>query len=139
MRQPDHACALLTDPHGRLVLQLRPPWLRHAPDQLTCFGGKREAEESAVDCLRRELREETGWAPVQIPPDGVDLIDGPQWIARFFPLRLPAGVSVRTEPGFVVIRADPRTLPGLPVSSWHRLALAAWQGGAVCVDLGKSG
>jgi hypothetical protein len=36
---------------------------RLAAGRLTCFGGRREADETPEDCLRRELREELNWEP----------------------------------------------------------------------------
>ena len=126
---PEHACALLRTADGRLALQLRPAHLRHAANQLTCFGGKREAGEDSPTCLRRELREETGWAPDLVPADGIDLRSGGRWIARFHLLNLPAGVVLVPEPGFVVILAPLPALPGLPLSPWHRAVIAGWQAG----------
>lgn len=135
MRLPEHACALLVDRCGRLVLQLRPPWVRHAPSQLTCFGGKRDGDETAEACLRRELREELGWSPEQVPADGLDLCSGERYIARFIPIELPDGTALRPEPGSVIVRSDPRSLPGLPLSSWHRNAIAGWRQGLRRIDV----
>lgn len=129
MRLPEHACALLVDPRGRLVLQLRPPWARHAPSQLTCFGGKREEGETAEACLLRELAEELGWAPQDAPRLGLDLVSGERFIARFFVVDLPEGTALRPEPGFGIVCAHAASLPGLPVSPWHRAAIDAWRGG----------
>lgn len=135
MRLPEHACALLVDGRGRLVLQLRPPWVRHAPSQLTCFGGKREGDETAKTCLRRELAEELSWSPDLVPDDGLDLCSAERYIARFIPVALPDGVALRAEPGFVIVRCDPRSLPGLPLSLWHRNAIAGWRQGLRRIDV----
>lgn len=135
MQQPEHACALLVDERGRLVLQLRPTWVRHAAGLLTCFGGKREEDETAAACLRRELAEETGWRPAQVPDTGVDLRSGERLIARFVPLLLPAGTSIRPEPGFIEIRADWRTLPALPLSPWHQAVIDGWYAGRTVVEV----
>lgn len=131
MRLPEHACALLVDPRGCMILQLRPASARHAPSQLTCFGGKREAGETAEACLRRELGEELGWAPDVVPAEGLDLRSGGCFIARFFAIALPDGVVLRTEPGSIAVRAHPRSLPGLPLSPWHEAAITGWGRGQV--------
>ena len=134
MAEPEHACAIVRDHRDRLVLQLRPPWVRHAPEQLTCFGGKREPGETAEACLVRELAEDLAWHPKSFAP-AVDLVKGDRWIARFFQTQLPASVQPRVEPGFALIRAPQPTLPGLPISPWHVRVLAAWQAGGDRVDL----
>lgn len=134
MAAPEHACAILVDHRGRLALQLRPPGVRHAPEQLTCFGGKREPGENAEECLVRELAEELAWRPESFVP-AVDLVKGDRWIARFFQAQLPESVHLRVEPGFALIRVPLPALPGLPVSSWHVRVLAAWQAGHDRVDL----
>ena len=139
MHRPEHACALLTDHRGLLVLQVRPAWSTHAAGQLVCFGGKCEPDETVAACLVRELHEEIGWAPAEVPVVGVDLLQGPRFIARFLPLRLPAEVVIRTEPGFAALRADRRTLPGLPLSPWHRAVIAAWIRGERSVELPTAG
>ncbi len=135
MRHPEHACALLLDHAGCLVLQLRPPTARHAANQLTCYGGKCEPGEDAPTCLAREVQEELGWRPEQVPVTGIDLRNGDRWIARFLALKLPAEVVIRPEPGFIPVRAPLASVPGLPVSPWHRLVLTAWQAGVQVVDL----
>ena len=135
MSLPEHVCALLSDHRGQLLFQLRPPWIRHAANQLTCFGGKREPGESIVDCLRRELREETGWSPVQAPDGGVDLYGGGRFIARFLPLHLPNHIALHAEPGFIVLSAARQTLPSLPLSPWHRAVIQAWDAGKTTVEV----
>jgi 8-oxo-dGTP pyrophosphatase MutT (NUDIX family) len=129
MDAPEHACAILTLPDGRLALQLRPAHLRHAANQLTCFGGKREAGEDSPTCLRRELREETGWDPGVIVADGIDLRSPTRWIARFHHVPLHAGVALVPEPGFVVVLAPLPALPGLPLSPWHHTVIDGWLAG----------
>lgn len=124
--EPDYACALLCDAHDRLVLQLRPASARHAASQLTCFGGQREPGESATACLGRELGEELGWHPVTIPDYVVRLQDGPRFIASFHVVHLPSDVTLQVEAGSVAIHAPQRSLPGLPLSPWHRQVIDAW-------------
>lgn len=124
-RQTTYACALLRDVRGTCVLQLRPANARHAANQLTCFGGRCEPGETAEECLARELHEELDWRPSYIPSATVYLCDSQGLIATFHPLVLPTDIAFRTEPGFVAVYAPPVSLPGLPISPWHRLVLEA--------------
>ena len=131
--QPEYACALISDQVGRLVLQLRPSDSRHAPAQLTCFGGRREADEDAADCLRRELIEELGWAPFSFTTI-CDLHRGPRWIARFFACHLPIGITLHVEAGSVAVPVPWTALTGLPVSPWHQVVFAAIRGGQTSAE-----
>ena len=139
MEQPDYACGLISDAAGRLLLQLRPSTARHAPNLLTCFGGAREAGETALACLARELREELGWDPPQPAARAVRLYAGEHLIAAFYPLRLDPGAVLTTEPGFCLVRAPQQALAGLPLSPWHALVIASWQRGGERVDLEAGG
>jgi 8-oxo-dGTP pyrophosphatase MutT (NUDIX family) len=133
--EPEYACGLIRDPRGWWLLQLRPRDKPLAPGQLTCFGGRCEPGESAESCLRRELSEELGWCPQRFAP-AVDLREGPRFIARFFAAALDVPPArLRTELGYAAILAPSKALPGLPVSPWHRLVLAAALAGASTVEL----
>jgi 8-oxo-dGTP pyrophosphatase MutT (NUDIX family) len=123
--EPEYACAVIADPESRLLLQLRPATARHAAGQLTCFGGRREEGETAEACLRRELAEELGWQPAALKP-GCELWKGRRFIARFYRVQLDVPVEkLAVEAGSRAILASWADLPGLPVSPWHRAALAA--------------
>ncbi len=130
---PDYCCAVIEDARGWLLLQLRPADAAHAPDALTCFGGRREPGEDAERCLRRELDEELSWTPAA-PTHACDLWHGQRHIARFFRARF-AGGRLRTEPGHLALWAPWPTLPGLPISPWHRAILGAVAAGRARVDL----
>jgi 8-oxo-dGTP pyrophosphatase MutT (NUDIX family) len=133
--EPDYACALLTDPRGWWLLQLRPSDARIAPSALTCFGGRREPGEDALACLVRELREEIGWSPRACDPR-VELWRGATCIARFYAAPLDAPLeSLRPEHGSVPILAPTAALPALPVSRWHALVLSAAIAGRARVEL----
>ena len=135
MQFPEHVCALLTDERGWMVLQLRPRGARHAASQMTCFGGKREADEAVKDCLRRELHEETGWFPPAVGDAGIDLRCGQRFIARFIPLLLPRGTCIRPESGFITVRCAIRTLPAMPLSPWHQAVINGWLAGDSVVEI----
>jgi 8-oxo-dGTP pyrophosphatase MutT (NUDIX family) len=139
MEQPDYVCALIRDEAGRLLLQLRPATARHAANQLTCFGGAREAGEGAVPCLLRELREELTWDAPHPCVLSVDLFSGPRWIAAFYPLHVPATQTLTTEQGFHLLRVPLMALPGLPLSPWHALVIAGWQQGKRRIEIPHGG
>ena len=80
---PEYCCAVISDPRGWLVLQLRPALSAHAADQLTCFGGRREEGEDALSCLMRELDEELGWRPHSATAC-CELWKGARLVARFY-------------------------------------------------------
>ncbi len=76
MVAPGHreiACAVLLDPHGRFLLQRRDnvPNILY-PGKIGLFGGHREGEETFLECVVREVSEETGYLalPEQFEPLG---------------------------------------------------------------------
>ena len=132
---PLYACALLQDDADWWVLQLRPQGARHAPGQLTCFGGRCEPGEDAASCLRRELLEELAWTPAVLG-ESIALWQGELFVATFLRCRLNVPwVHLRTEVGHVAMRAPTRSLPGLPLSPWHAAVLHAAAGGVARVTL----
>jgi 8-oxo-dGTP pyrophosphatase MutT (NUDIX family) len=132
--EPEYACAIITGADGRRLLQLRPSGARHAPGQLTCFGGARNPSETAETCLRRELLEELGWQAGSLRP-ACDLRQGSRFIARFFHCGMSAGSALRTEPGHVAVWVAAASLPALPISPWHRAVLTAVDQGRTLVEL----
>jgi len=56
------ACAILIDPQGRYLLQRRDsnPDILY-PSKTGLFGGHRKGAESFMDCVAREVHEETGY------------------------------------------------------------------------------
>src|SRR5437870_13262281 len=70
IREGTSAILLSTD--GRLLLQLRDD-LPHLtdPGKISLFGGRREGDESFLECVVREVHEEIGY---YLPPDRFTLI-----------------------------------------------------------------
>jgi len=136
---PDYACAVIADARGWLILQLRPQSAKIAALHITCFGGRRENGESALDCLRRELDEEIGWRPPAATPC-CELWRGRRFIARFYAVQHPDALihpqrQLRVEAGQVAIAAPWAALPGLPLSPWHRAVLMALRQGETRVEI----
>ena len=73
--------AILVSTDGHLLLQLRDN-LPHVsdPGKIGLFGGRREGDESFLDCVVREVHEEIGW---YLPPERFELIGtyfGPDYL-----------------------------------------------------------
>lgn len=134
--QPAYACAVIEDARRRLLLELRVADARHAGDRLTCFGGGREADETAEQTLLREMREELAWTPPAWEPCCDLRGEDGRWIARFFRCRWD-GAAIRTEPGVVPVWAAWDSLPGLPLSPWHAAVLTAVATGRPTAMVGK--
>ncbi len=136
LHRPEYACAILCAPGRSLLLELRDASSRHAPNQLTCFGGHREATESASQCLRRELAEEIGWQPGRLVPV-LDLYRRGRWLARFYEGAFTATLGdLCVLPGRQACLVALEDLASAPVSRWHRAALEGWQQGHERVVLG---
>lgn len=132
---PLYACAILEDADGRLLLESRPNSARLAAGQLTCFGGRRESDETPDDCLRRELREELGWAPEHFEKS-VELRVAGELIAWFYHARLDVEIDqLRTAPDVRALLVSPSGLRQLPLSPWHAAVIDAWRNGKQVVEL----
>jgi 8-oxo-dGTP pyrophosphatase MutT (NUDIX family) len=131
---PVYCCAIITNEKNNLLLQLRPTTTRHAPGQLTCFGGRREKDESMEACLQRELGEELGWTPTHYS-FACDLWKGYDFIARFFHCHLLNAPALVTEPGYIAIWTPFSCLAGLPISPWHAAVLHAVTNGQTRVEV----
>lgn len=119
------ASAILTDLHGRLLLQQRDT----APDirdsgKVSLFGGRREGEESFLDCIVREVHEEIGY---YVPPSRFARIarwSGPDYAFAnvhlhgvvFLAQEIPVQKLMIAEGHLVVIAPQDVT------SIWHTLA-----------------
>ena len=78
----ESAAAILLDEDGRLLMQLRDnvPNIRE-PGKIGLFGGRREGDESFLDCIVREIQEELG---SHLPPNRFEHLarwSGPDYAA----------------------------------------------------------
>jgi 8-oxo-dGTP pyrophosphatase MutT (NUDIX family) len=125
LREPRWCCAILRDGAGRYLLERRPGYGPSEPERLTCFGGKREAGETGLGALLRELHEELGWTPAAEPRLAVVLKTryGEAW---FYVAPAPAAgaFTVRVK-GHEGVWVESSALAGAALSPWHRAAIEA--------------
>lgn len=129
---PQYCCAILRDAAGRYLLERRPESSRDAPNQLTCFGGKREPNEHPDRCIRRELFEELNWRTGALRLSRcLRLTDkNDTEIAWFYRAAAPGpGVTIRPLDGVSIEWLDPDHLAHADLSGWHRAALEAERNG----------
>jgi len=131
--QPTFCCAILIAPEsGLFALEQRPTTDADAPGRITCFGGSREAGESPVACLQRELMEELGFSAraEAIPASPEFILSTPRGPAWFFLVDGPEPGSVATqEAGYEVIWLARAELYKAPLADWHRVMFNAWLDG----------
>jgi 8-oxo-dGTP pyrophosphatase MutT (NUDIX family) len=134
---PQYVCAILRCVStGCLLLEQRPSDARSAAGQVTCFGGKLEAGEEALEGLLRELREELNWQPDEEPRRAVDLFVDGKLIAWFFEAAAPSrDLPLKFEEGRQGVWVPMDELPVLPrLSAWHDVVLQAWRAGSSKAD-----
>src|SRR5262245_27372417 len=132
---PRYVCGILEDAEGRLLLESRPDDARLAAGRLTCFGGRREPDETSEECLRRELREELDWEPQSIAKC-VELWVAGELVAWFYHASLHVGIDrFQTAPGSRAVLVALQELSDWPVSPWHAAVLSAWYAGESKVEL----
>ena len=122
------SCAILRR-GDKLLAEVRGADAQAAAGRLTCYGGKRERGETSLQCLVRELNEELGWAPDNVPAEPACslLVDG-YLIAHFYEASVDRTDFV-VEQGrsfSFVDESDERW------SAWHARVLAS-RGDAVAV------
>ena len=122
------SCAILRRGDGKLLAEVRGAEAKAAAGRLTCYGGKRERGETSLECLVRELNEELGWVPDNIPAEPACslLVDG-YLIAHFYEASVDrTDFVVEQGRSFAFVdESDERW------SAWHARVLAAR--GAVAV------
>jgi 8-oxo-dGTP diphosphatase len=135
-RHREFAAAILIDTQGRLLFQLRDnvPGIAY-PGWVGLFGGHREAGETYLQCVRREIHEEIGLllpperfarlaSHSRTDPDGTRVV-GDLFIVRDIPvddLRITEGSLLIANPGEL-----PALLPRLAPSA--RAAVQAFSAG----------
>ena len=121
------SCAILRR-GDKYLAEVRGTDAQAAAGRLTCYGGKRERGETSLQCLVRELNEELGWAPDDIPAEPACslLVDG-YLIAHFYEASVDRADFVTEGRAFEFVdEGDGRWSP------WHARVLAA-RGDAVAV------
>ena len=121
------SCAILRR-GDKFLAEVRGADAQAAAGRLTCYGGKRERGESSLQCLVRELNEELGWAPDDIPAEPACslLVDG-YLIAHFYEASVDRTDFETEGRAFEFVdESDARWSP------WHARVLAA-RGDAVAV------
>ena len=123
------SCAILRR-GDKLLAEVRGAEAQAAAGRLTCYGGKRERGETSLQCLVRELNEELGWAPDDIPAEPACslLVDG-YLIAHFYEASVDRTDFETEGRAFEFVdESDARW------SAWHARILAARRrGDAVAV------
>ena len=115
------SCAILRRGDDKLLAEVRGADAQAAAGRLTCYGGKRERGESSLECLVRELNEELGWAPDDIPAEPACslLVDG-YLIAHFYEASVDRTDFETEGRAFEFVdESDARW------SAWHARVLAA--------------
>ena len=122
------SCAILRR-GDKFLAEVRGADAQAAAGRLTCYGGKRERGESSLQCVVRELNEELGWAPGDIPAEPACslLVDG-YLIAHFYEASVDrTDFVVEQGRSFAFVdESDARWSP------WHARVLAA-RGDAVAI------
>ena len=121
------SCAILRR-GDKYLAEVRGAEAKAAAGRLTCYGGKRERGETSLQCLVRELNEELGWAPDDIPAEPACslLVDG-YLIAHFYEASVDRTDFETEGRAFEFVdEGDARW------SAWHARVLAA-RGDAVAV------
>jgi 8-oxo-dGTP pyrophosphatase MutT (NUDIX family) len=114
-RHREIACAIIIDIQGRFLLQQRddvPDILQ--PGKVGLFGGHREGDETYLQCVIREIYEETGYlvSPDRLEHlvsyDGVEVdAEGGTVRGEFFVARdVPADALTVTEGSLLIVEPD---------------------------------
>ena len=115
------SCAILRR-GDKFLAEVRGAEAQAAAGRLTCYGGKRERGETSIQCLVRELNEELGWAPDDMPAEPACslLVDG-YLIAHFYEASVDrTDFVVEQGRSFAFVdESDERW------SAWHARVLAA--------------
>lgn len=134
------ACAILIDLRGRLLLQQRDnvAGILH-PGKIGLFGGHREDSETFLQCVVREIHEETSYfvRPERFEYlaslDGTDLdVEGGNVRGDFFVTRdIPLDALIITEGAVLVVRPDEIAGMEEKLTPSARFALKAFRAGQI--------
>ena len=137
MNSPTHrefACALIVDTFGRFLLQQRDdiPSIIQA-GKIGMFGGHREARESFLECVAREIREEISYAVPEhrfeylASYNDADIDAGVGTLhGEFFILRdIPVDELVVTEGSLRIVRPDEISLLATSLTPIAKIGLKA--------------
>ena len=123
---------------GAIFLEQRPNDAKVAAGKLTCFGGKREGDETPLACIQREVKEELGLAlRDEELSRAVDLFVDDKLIAWFYqhpaPARDEALVFEEGREGIWLSEAEAAADPP-SISPWHAEVLRAYRKGVTRAD-----
>ncbi len=123
---PDYACAIISVDTDSYLLEQRDNTALYAAGMLTCFGGRRNADEEVIACLQRELHEELNWQAPDLEL-ACALWVAERYVADFFHCRLNVPVSQLTfeahRSGRIVHKS---ALADAEISPWHRAVFDAF-------------
>ena len=136
---PPYCCVILRESAtGAIFLEQRPDTAKVAAGKLTCFGGKREDDETPLACIQREVKEELGFT---LRDDdiarAVDLFVDGKLIAWFYQHPAPARdaelVFEEGREGVWLSEAEVEADPS-SISPWHSEVLRAYRKGVTRAD-----
>jgi len=109
-RRREIACAIIIDTRGRFLLQQRDDIVGIVhPGKVGLFGGHREGDETFLECVVREVREELSYL---VPAERFEYLAGisgesAEVRGDFFVVRdVPVEALVITEGSLLIVRPD---------------------------------
>ncbi len=135
-RYREISCAVLIDKLGRLLLQQRddkPNIVQ--PGKIGLFGGHREAGESYLQCVVREVHEEIG---VYVPSDCFEHLEGfegadPEVLSGrvhaelYMARNIPTDDMVVSEGALLIVNPDEIQKMESKLTPFARMALGGWR------------
>ena len=131
-RAPPFSCIILTRPFDadkKIYMECRDMSAAVAANAMTCFGGKRELNETAIDCAKRECREElAGWEST----DKEWRLACNLYVDEFFIATFFVSIGPTADEETLLKFEDGRTgrwisTKNPSISKWHQSAINAWE------------